>query len=95
MKPLHKAVGLDNIPNWILKDFSYILAAPIAAIYNSSVRQSYVPPSWKQVEILPIPKVSQVTSLARRLRHIALPPVGVQGAGVVCLVPDETSNSAQ
>ena len=42
---VHKAMGPDNIPNWILKDFSYILAAPIAAIYNSSVRQSYVPPS--------------------------------------------------
>ena len=33
---VHKAMGSDNIPNWILKDFSYILASPIAAIYNSS-----------------------------------------------------------
>ena len=32
---VHKAMGPDNIPNWILKDFSYILASPIAAIYNS------------------------------------------------------------
>ena len=72
---VHKAMGPDNIPNWILKDFSYILASPIAAIYNSSVRQSYVPPSWKQAEILPIPKVPQVTSLAKHLRPIALTPV--------------------
>ena len=72
---VHKAMGPDNIPNWILKDFFYILAAPIAAIYNSSVRQSYMPPSWKQAEILPIPKVSQVTSLAKHLRPIALIPV--------------------
>ena len=57
------------------KDFSYILAAPIAAIFNSSVRQSYVPPSWKQAEILPIPNVSQVTSLAKHLRPIALTPM--------------------
>ena len=71
---VHKAMGPDNIPNWILKDF-YILAAPIAAIFNSSVRQSYVPPSWKQAEILPIPKVTQVTSLARHLCPIALTPV--------------------
>ena len=72
---VHKAMGPDNIPNWILKDFSYILASPIAATYNSSVRQSYVPPSWKQAEILPIPKVPQVTSLAKHLRPIALTPV--------------------
>ena len=69
---VHKAMGPDNIPNWILKDFSYILASPIAAIYNSSVRKSYVPPSWKQAEILPIPEVPQVTSLAKHLRPIAL-----------------------
>ena len=55
--------------------FSYILAAPIAAIFNSSVRQNYVPPSWKQAEILPIPKVSQVISLAKHLCRIALTPV--------------------
>ena len=72
---VHKAMGPDYIPNWILKEFSYILAAPIAAIYNSSVRQSYVPPSWKQADILPIPKVSQVTSLAKHLRPIALTTV--------------------
>ncbi len=57
------------------EDFSYILAAPIATIYNSSVRQSYVPPSWKQADILPIPKVPQVTSLAKHLRPTALTPV--------------------
>ena len=72
---VHKAMGPENIPNWILKDFSYILASPIAAIYNSSVRQSYVPPSWKQADIRPIPKDPQVTSLAKHLRPIALTPV--------------------
>ena len=29
---VYKAMGPDNIPNWILKDFYYILAAPISAI---------------------------------------------------------------
>ena len=53
---VHKALGPDNIPNWTLKDFYYIIASPIAAIYNSSVRQSFVPPSLKQAEILLIPK---------------------------------------
>ena len=35
----------------------YILASPITAIINSRpVRESDVPPSWKQTEMLPIPK---------------------------------------
>ena len=37
---VHKAMGPDNIPNWIITDLSYILASPIAAIYNSSLIQS-------------------------------------------------------
>ena len=41
----------------------------------SSVRQSYVPPSWKQAEILPIPKIPQVTSMTKHLPPIALTPV--------------------
>ena len=92
---VHKAVGPDNIPNWILKDFSYILAAPIAAIYNSSVSQIYVPPSWKQAEILPIPKVSQLGDITGQTPtpHRSHPST-VQCAGVVCRVLDETSNSS-
>ena len=33
---VHKAMGPDNIPNWILKDFSYILAAPIDLLWTSA-----------------------------------------------------------
>ena len=62
---VHTAMGPDDTPNWIIKDSSYFLASPIAAIYHSSVRQSYMPPSWKQSEILHIPKTSQVTSMAK------------------------------
>ena len=40
----HKAMGPDHIPIWILKDFSYILAAPIAAICNNrGSRLKYFP----------------------------------------------------
>ena len=94
---VHKAMGADNIPNWILKDFSYILASPIAAIYNSSVRQSYVPPSWKQAEILPnsYPKspTGDITGQTPTPHHSHTSTV--QGAGVVCRVLDEGSNRAQ
>ena len=36
---VYKAVGTDNIPNCILRDFSITLAPPIAAIINNSVLQ--------------------------------------------------------
>ena len=31
---IHKAAGPDKIPNRVLKDFAYILAEPIATIFN-------------------------------------------------------------
>ena len=39
---VHKAVGPDNIPNWVLKDFAHILALPVSMLTNvSSRRNSY------------------------------------------------------
>ncbi len=36
---IHKAVGLDNFSNWILRDF---VVGPIAAIANTTLRQRLV-----------------------------------------------------
>ncbi len=44
----NKATGPDRIPAWILKGFSYILAPPLASIFNSSLRKRY---STNYVEI--------------------------------------------
>ena len=73
---VHKAMGPDNAPNWILKHFS--------------VRQSYVPPSWnlKQAEILPIPKNITGDSTGQTPTPRRSHPSTVQGAGVVCRVLD-------
>ena len=38
-----KAPGPDFVPSWILRDFSPLLAQPLAAIYNASVREGIVP----------------------------------------------------
>ena len=35
----NKATGQDNIPPWVLKDFSHLLAAPVTAFFNSSLRE--------------------------------------------------------
>ena len=44
---VHKATGPDEIPNKILKELSHILAEPICAIINSSIREGIVPEQWK------------------------------------------------
>ena len=39
----NKATGPDNVPAWILKNHANILAGPLTAIFNSSLREGIIP----------------------------------------------------
>ena len=41
----NKTTGPDNIPAWVLKNHANILAAPLTAIFNSSLREAGVLPN--------------------------------------------------
>ena len=69
---INKAVGPDNIPNKLLKDFSYELASVIKNIYNQSLKESYVPILLKSSIVTPIPKVVPPKDLECDLRPISL-----------------------
>lgn len=51
------ATGLDQLPAWFLRLGAPVLAAPIAQLFNQSIRTSIVPRQWKQACITPIPKI--------------------------------------
>jgi len=53
-----KAVGPDNIPNRLLKEFALELALLVCDIYNQSLREGYIPALLKSSIVTPIPKVS-------------------------------------
>jgi hypothetical protein len=58
----HKATGPDKIPSRILKEFAFILAEPIAIIFNKLLSSSVVPKIWKEANVIPIPKINQPES---------------------------------
>ena len=70
----NKAMGLDNIPSRILKEFAYELTEPITLIFNTSLSSGEVPALWKDSMIIPIPEGKQV-QLESDARRIALTPV--------------------
>jgi hypothetical protein len=70
-----KSVGPDHIPNWVLQNFSNILAGPVCAIINSSMRDGQVRQIWKSADVCPLPKESPPTRLDKDLRPISLTPV--------------------
>ena len=47
----------------------------LASIYNSSIRESYIPEIWKTAKVTPVPKVSPPQILEKHLRPISLTPV--------------------
>ena len=69
---LQKSSGPDLVPNKILKELSFMLAEPICAIINSSVRQGKVPDCWKISRITPLPKQFPPKAVENDIRPIAI-----------------------
>ena len=69
-----RASGHDNLPNWVLKNFAYILAAPIADILNTSFLECKVPDARKLANVCPLPKASSICNINEDLRPISLTP---------------------
>ena len=67
-----KVSGPDQLPNWVLKCFSYILAPAITDIFNTSFRECKVPKAWKIADVPPIPKARNITDFNKDLRPISL-----------------------
>ena len=65
-----KASGPDNIPNWLLRDYSRIVALPIMNVINTSYREQQLPACWKMADVSPLPKKKPVKDLKKDLRPI-------------------------
>ena len=70
--PTNRASGPDKLPNWVLKEYSYVLALPITLILNASYREQRVPIDWKMANITPLPKTKIVKDPKKDLRPISL-----------------------
>ena len=67
-----KANGPDGIPSWLLKENAELLANPVKEILNSSFREVCFPKSWKNADIVPLPKLKPVKEINQHLRPISI-----------------------
>ena len=65
----------DNIPAWVLKDHAIILAAPLTAIFNSSLREGVIPNEWKMANVIQLPTTKPIISIETDIRPISLTPI--------------------
>ena len=69
-----KYMGPDKIPNWVLRDYAYILALSVSSIINASLQQACVPTPWKKADVILIPKIPAPMDINNDLRPISLNP---------------------
>ena len=67
-----KASLSDNITNKLLRVLADVLAAPLCALINTSLRQGKVPEQWRIARISPIPKTFPVRNVETDVRPIAV-----------------------
>ena len=66
-----KAMGIDNIPNLVLKYCSQSLCSPIHHLFQQCVKQGYLPNEWRIHKIIPIYKSGDKSSV-KNYRPISL-----------------------
>ena len=81
---LRKASGPDNVPNWLLKEYSDILALPITQILNTFFKEQRLPTIWKMADVTPLPKKKPVLNLKKRSKTYLINIVGVKSCRAIC-----------
>ena len=56
----------------MFKLYAPLLVAPVASIFNESIRKTCFPSRWKEADIIPIRKTAKVEDIIRDLRSISL-----------------------
>ena len=74
----NKATGPDNIPAWVLRNYANVLAPPLTAIFNNSLREGVLPMECKMANVIPLPKTSPPVSIEKDIRPISLTPIAAK-----------------
>ena len=53
---INKAMGLDQVAGWVLKNCADELSLPVCQLFKRSLEEGYVPEKWKEAQIVAIHK---------------------------------------
>jgi hypothetical protein len=70
----YKASGPDAIPNWLLREYSFIMALSVTQILNASYSEQCLSAASKMADVSAIPKIKPVRNPKKDLRPISLTP---------------------
>ena len=61
-----------------VKEHADCLAAPLASIFNCSLREGVLPNVWKSANIIPLPKTKPLMSVKTDIRPISITPIAAK-----------------
>ena len=76
---VRKTTGPDNIPAWLLKNHAEVLAPPLTAIFNDSLREGVDPIERETAIVIPLPKRNPPVSMGKDIIPISLTPIAAKG----------------
>ena len=62
----------------MLKEHADCLAAPLASIFNCSLREGVLPTVWKSANIIPLPKIKPLLSVKTDIIPISITPIAAK-----------------
>ena len=48
---MHKSIGPDDLPNWVLCDYAFAVSEPLCHILNYSLQNGVMPNIWKAANL--------------------------------------------
>ncbi|KAI8522201.1 hypothetical protein Bbelb_019550 [Branchiostoma belcheri] len=73
MVKIGKATGNDDVSPRIVREFAFELSQPLCDIMNTSLNQGVVPGTWRDADVVPVPK--EMPPRLTKLRPISLTSV--------------------
>ena len=74
----NKATWPDNIPARVLRNYANVLAPPLTAIFNNSLREGVLRTEWKMSNVIPLPKTTPSVSIDKYIRPVSLTPIAAK-----------------
>ncbi len=67
-----------NLPAVTISLRADCLAAPLASIFNCSLREGVLPTVWKSAIIIPLPKTKPLMSVKTDIRPVSITPIAAK-----------------
>ena len=67
-----RSCGPDDLPNWVLKEFAYVLYPSVTDILKASFHEQKISFLWKMANVTPLPKGSIISDFNKDLRPTSL-----------------------